>query len=168
MIHSDVHRPFAHPVDNSLGVWIPVDNSAPHSAPKFGPAQGSRVNATPTTCPVPGNETLFLDTLGNYPTTERKPRFGTYGARFGIASREPQPHTGSLDRVIDLRLLREDPDRVRASQRARGEDVALVDALLSADERRRSSGVRFDELRNEQKSLGKLIPKASPRRRPSC
>ncbi|MEU9149314.1 serine--tRNA ligase [Streptomyces sp. NPDC048417] len=63
--------------------------------------------------------------------------------------------------MIDLRLLREDPDRVRASQRARGEDVALVDALLSADERRRSSGVRFDELRNEQKSLGKLIPKAS-------
>ncbi len=50
---------------------------------------------------------------------------------------------------------------MRASQRARGEDVALVDALLSADERRRSSGVRFDELRNEQKSLGKLIGKAS-------
>jgi seryl-tRNA synthetase len=64
--------------------------------------------------------------------------------------------------VIDLRLLREDPDRVRASQRARGEDVGLVDALLSADERRRSSGLRFDELRSEQKSLGKLIPKATP------
>jgi seryl-tRNA synthetase len=63
--------------------------------------------------------------------------------------------------VIDLRLLREDPDRVRASQRARGEDVALVDALLSADERRRSSGVRFDELRAEQKSLGKLIGRAT-------
>ncbi|MFG3147163.1 serine--tRNA ligase [Streptomyces sp. NPDC048243] len=67
--------------------------------------------------------------------------------------------------MIDLRLLREDPDRVRASQRARGEDVGLVDSLLSADERRRSSGVRFDELRSEQKSLGKLIPKASPEER---
>ncbi|WP_405571068.1 serine--tRNA ligase [Streptomyces sp. NBC_01167] len=67
--------------------------------------------------------------------------------------------------MIDLRLLREDPDRVRASQRARGEDVAAVDALLSADERRRSSGVRFDELRSEQKALGKLIPKASPEER---
>ncbi|CAL9492873.1 Serine--tRNA ligase [Streptomyces sp. enrichment culture] len=78
-----------------------------------------------------------------------------------IVSREPSPRTGSLDRVIDLRLLREDPDRVRASQRARGEDVALVDALLSADERRRSSGVRFDELRAEQKSLGKLIGRAT-------
>jgi seryl-tRNA synthetase len=62
--------------------------------------------------------------------------------------------------VIDLRLLREDPDRVRASQRARGEDVALVDSLLSADERRRSSSHRFDELRAEQKVLGKLVPKA--------
>ncbi|MFF0200997.1 serine--tRNA ligase [Streptomyces sp. NPDC005017] len=67
--------------------------------------------------------------------------------------------------MIDLRLLREDPDRVRASQRARGEDVALVDSLLSADERRRSSGVRFDELRAEQRALGKLIPKATPEER---
>lgn len=50
---------------------------------------------------------------------------------------------------------------MRASQRARGEDVALVDSLLSADERRRSSGVRFDELRAQQRQLGKLIPKAS-------
>jgi len=50
---------------------------------------------------------------------------------------------------------------VRASQRARGEDVGIVDALLAADERRRSSSVRFDELRSEQKSLGKLVPKAS-------
>ncbi len=50
---------------------------------------------------------------------------------------------------------------MRASQRARGEDVDVVDALLSADERRRSSSVRFDELRSEQKALGKLIPKAS-------
>ncbi|UNZ18478.1 serine--tRNA ligase [Streptomyces sp. 891-h] len=63
--------------------------------------------------------------------------------------------------MIDLRLLREDPDRARASQRARGEDVDLVDAVLSADERRRSSSVRFDELRAEQKQLGKLIPKAA-------
>lgn len=50
---------------------------------------------------------------------------------------------------------------MRASQRARGEDVELVDALLSADERRRSSSSRFDELRSEQKQLGKLIPRAT-------
>ncbi|MCH6161534.1 serine--tRNA ligase [Streptomyces marispadix] len=62
--------------------------------------------------------------------------------------------------MIDLRLLRDDPESVRESQRARGEDVGIVDALLSADERRRSSSVSFDELRSEQKQLGKLIPKA--------
>nr|ACY02860.1 seryl-tRNA synthetase 1 [Streptomyces sp. ATCC 700974] len=67
--------------------------------------------------------------------------------------------------MIDLRLLRENPDRVRASQRSRGEDVDLVDALLSVDELRRSSGVRFDGLRAEQRSLGKLIPKATPEER---
>ncbi|GAB2894103.1 serine--tRNA ligase [Streptomyces mayteni] len=50
---------------------------------------------------------------------------------------------------------------MRASQRARGEDVGLVDSLLSADERRRSSSARFDELRAEQRQLGKLIPKAT-------
>ena len=34
--------------------------------------------------------------------------------------------------MIDLRFLRDNPDAVRASQRARGEDPALVDALLGA------------------------------------
>ncbi len=63
--------------------------------------------------------------------------------------------------MIDLRELRDDPDRFRASQRARGEDAGLVDQVLAADERRRSSAVRFDTLRAEQKSLGKLIPKAA-------
>ncbi|KDN84294.1 serine--tRNA ligase [Kitasatospora cheerisanensis] len=62
--------------------------------------------------------------------------------------------------MIDLRLLRDDPDRVRTSQRSRGEDVDLVDALLSADERRRAAGTRFDELRSEQKQLGKQVAAA--------
>ena len=34
--------------------------------------------------------------------------------------------------MIDVKLLRENPDLVRASQRARGEDQGLVDALLDA------------------------------------
>jgi len=59
--------------------------------------------------------------------------------------------------VIDLKIVREDPERVRASQRARGEDPAIVDQLLSADERRRGAEVAFGALRNEQKELGKLI-----------
>jgi seryl-tRNA synthetase len=63
--------------------------------------------------------------------------------------------------VIDLRLLREDPERLRASQRARGEPESAVDALLGADEARRSAVARFETLRAEQKQLGKQMPKAS-------
>jgi seryl-tRNA synthetase len=62
--------------------------------------------------------------------------------------------------VIDLRTLRENPEAVRASQRARGEDPSLVDALLSADERRRSAVSRADALRGEQKALGKQVGRA--------
>ncbi|HEY1488513.1 MAG TPA: serine--tRNA ligase [Micromonosporaceae bacterium] len=62
--------------------------------------------------------------------------------------------------MIDLRLLREDPDRVRASQRARREPETVVDDLLAADEARRSAVAEFEALRGEQKQLGKLMPKA--------
>jgi seryl-tRNA synthetase len=62
--------------------------------------------------------------------------------------------------VIELRTVRETPDVVRASQRARGEDESLVDALLSADERRRKAVSRADGLRAEQKQFGKLVGKA--------
>jgi len=61
--------------------------------------------------------------------------------------------------VIDLRFLRDDPDAVRASQRARGADEALVDAVLAADERRRATLAEFERTRAEQKSLGKLVAK---------
>jgi seryl-tRNA synthetase len=62
--------------------------------------------------------------------------------------------------VIDLRELRENPDAVRASQRARGDDPALVDAVLDADTRRRSSLTEFERLRAEQKALGKQVASA--------
>lgn len=62
--------------------------------------------------------------------------------------------------MIDLRLLREDPDLLRASQAKRGEPVELVDALLSADEARRSAVSSFEALRAEQKQLGKQVAKA--------
>jgi seryl-tRNA synthetase len=62
--------------------------------------------------------------------------------------------------VIDLRLLRDDPDLVRASQRARGESEAVVDALLAADESRRATIASFESLRAEQKQLGKQMPRA--------
>ncbi len=62
--------------------------------------------------------------------------------------------------MIDLRLLRDDPDLVRASQRARGESEAVVDTLLAADESRRATIASFESLRAEQKQLGKQMPAA--------
>ncbi|WP_406319696.1 serine--tRNA ligase [Streptosporangium sp. NBC_01639] len=63
--------------------------------------------------------------------------------------------------MIDLRTLREDPDRLRASQRARGEDDSVVETLLDLDERRRGALSRFETLRAEQKSIGKSVSRAS-------
>ncbi|HEY9476686.1 MAG TPA: serine--tRNA ligase [Mycobacteriales bacterium] len=63
--------------------------------------------------------------------------------------------------MIDLRLVREDPDRVRTSQRVRGEDPATVDELLAADARRRAAVAGYDHLRAEQKTLGKKVSRAS-------
>ncbi|WP_106179457.1 serine--tRNA ligase [Prauserella shujinwangii] len=63
--------------------------------------------------------------------------------------------------MIDPRTLREEPDVVRASQRARGEDEGVVDKLLALDTRRRSAIAGADNLRAEQKQLGKQIGKAA-------
>ena len=54
--------------------------------------------------------------------------------------------------MIDVKVLRQDPDRVRASQRARGESESLVDDLLSADEARRDAIADYEELRAAQKA----------------
>jgi len=62
--------------------------------------------------------------------------------------------------VIDIKLVRDRPDTVRASQRARGEDEGVVEAILAADERRRSSISEFEALRSEQKSFGKQVAAA--------
>ena len=72
---------------------------------------------------------------------------------------------GNLQGVIDLRALREDPERLRASQRARGEDPSIADRLLELDASRRSALTRFETLRAEQKSVGKSVSKASPQER---
>jgi seryl-tRNA synthetase len=62
--------------------------------------------------------------------------------------------------VIDIKLLREDPERVRASQRARGEDEGIVDAILAAEQTQRSSLTEFEQLRAQQKSMGKQVAQA--------
>ena len=58
-------------------------------------------------------------------------------------------------------MLRDEPDRVRASQRARGEDETLVDTVLTADGRHRAALSDFESLRAEQKMFGKRVARAS-------
>ncbi|HZU93241.1 MAG TPA: serine--tRNA ligase [Microbacterium sp.] len=62
--------------------------------------------------------------------------------------------------MIDLALLRDNPEIVRRSQAARGNDVATVDAALEADRSRRTALAAFEELRAEQNAFGKQVAKA--------
>jgi seryl-tRNA synthetase len=62
--------------------------------------------------------------------------------------------------VIDLRTLRQRPDVIRTSQRMRGEDESLVDAAVSLDGRRRAALTGFEQLRAEQKDLGRQVAQA--------
>jgi seryl-tRNA synthetase len=69
--------------------------------------------------------------------------------------------------VIDLRLLRDDPDAFRRSLRARGADPAAVDAALAADEQRRAAVTRADTLRAESNTASKAIQGAAADERPA-
>ena len=69
--------------------------------------------------------------------------------------------------MIDLKLLRDNPDAVRESQTKRGEDPTLVDTLLAADTARRSAIATADSLRADQKAASKKVGKASPDERPT-
>ena len=63
--------------------------------------------------------------------------------------------------MIDPKLLRTDPDRIRRSEIARGGSGEVVDRLLAADEARRANIQAFETIRAEQKDLGKQVAKAS-------
>src|SRR5690349_21460804 len=62
--------------------------------------------------------------------------------------------------VIDVKDLSENPDKFRASQRARGADESVVDAIISANSARREALLRFENLRAEQNVFGKKVAKA--------
>jgi seryl-tRNA synthetase len=62
--------------------------------------------------------------------------------------------------MIDPRILRDDPDRVRAAQAKRGLSDEVVDRALSADAARRAAIAAFESRRAEQKQLGKQVAKA--------
>ncbi|UDY23351.1 serine--tRNA ligase [Nocardioides sp. Kera G14] len=69
--------------------------------------------------------------------------------------------------MIDPRILRDEPDRVRASQAKRGLSDDVVDAALAADATRRASIQVFESKRAEQKKAGALVAKASAEERPA-
>ena len=62
--------------------------------------------------------------------------------------------------MIDPRLLRDSPDRVRAAQVKRGLSADVVDRALSADEARRAAIASYEAQRAEQKASGALVARA--------
>src|SRR4051812_33170547 len=62
--------------------------------------------------------------------------------------------------MIDPRVLRDEPDRVRAAQAKRGLSDDVVDRALSADGARRAAIADFEAKRGQQKQLGKQVAQA--------
>ena len=62
--------------------------------------------------------------------------------------------------MIDPRILRDDPDRVRAAQAKRGLSADVVDRALAADGARRRAIADFEARRAEQKQRGKDVARA--------
>jgi len=62
--------------------------------------------------------------------------------------------------MIDIKILRDNADLVRESQRARGANIELVDHAIAADQKRRNAIVEFERVRAEQNSLSKSIGSA--------
>ena len=62
--------------------------------------------------------------------------------------------------MIDSNLLRENPDAIKASQRARGKEESLVDLATQADAKRRKALADFEALRAEQNAHSKLVSTA--------
>jgi len=62
--------------------------------------------------------------------------------------------------MIDPRILRDEPDRVRAAQAKRGLSDDVVDRALAADSARRAAIADFEAKRAEQKQLGKQVAQA--------
>ena len=59
--------------------------------------------------------------------------------------------------MIDLKVIRENPEAARTSQKVRGEDPALIDQLIAADDARRAALSAFETLRAEQNTLSKSV-----------
>ena len=63
--------------------------------------------------------------------------------------------------MIDANLLRDNPEAIKASQRARGASESLVDDAANADAAWRRAQAEFETLRAEQNAKAKLVAGAS-------
>ena len=59
--------------------------------------------------------------------------------------------------MIDIKLIRENPELVKSSQRGRGEDESIVDQLIEIDSKRREAISAFETVRAEQNLLSKSV-----------
>ncbi|MEO8286685.1 MAG: serine--tRNA ligase [Chloroflexota bacterium] len=62
--------------------------------------------------------------------------------------------------MLDIKLFREEPDKVRQALRNRNEDDAVVDEILRMDEQRRAILVEKEQLQARRNELSKQVPKA--------
>ena len=59
--------------------------------------------------------------------------------------------------MIDIRLLRSDPEAVKAAIARRGEDIAVLDRVVELDARQRSLAEERDQVRNEVNTISKQV-----------
>ncbi len=59
--------------------------------------------------------------------------------------------------MIDLKVIRENPEVARTSQKVRGENPDLIDQVIAADDARRAALTAFEALRAEQNILSKSV-----------
>src|SRR5207237_8815044 len=67
-----------------------------------------------------------------------------------------EPH-GTPRAMLDIRLIREQPDHVKASLRTVGVDPAEIDALLALDAERRAAIHKVETLKAERGAASKRI-----------
>ena len=61
--------------------------------------------------------------------------------------------------MLDIKLIRENPDLVKRAMKTRNKDMdALVDEILEIDARRRELSAKRDQLKARQNAAGKMIP----------
>ena len=59
--------------------------------------------------------------------------------------------------MIDIRLLRSDPEAVKAALARRGEDTSGLDRIIELDARQRALAEERDQVRNEVNTISKEV-----------